>query len=146
MFKAWLDGSCRGNGSKDSLGGIGVVIYQDEVLFGSLALQMVKHVTNNEAEYYALLRALTLIPKNEKTIIYSDSKLVVNQVNNAWKIKDKKLFDLKQAAQNLIKQFKYPVELIWIPREMNKQANKLAQDITSNKKSMEDSTNGKNLD
>lgn len=146
MFKLWLDGSCRGNGSKNSLGGIGVVIYHDDTLFGLLSLQMVKHVTNNEAEYYALLRALTLIPKNEKVMIYSDSKLVVNQVNNAWKIKDKKLFDLKTAAQNLIKQFKYPVELIWIPREMNKRANKLAQDITSNQKITEDSTNGKSLD
>src|SRR2546422_11571627 len=50
--------------------------------------------TNNEAEYYALLKALELIaekatgkvPGNTgEALVRSDSKLVVNQVNGEWR-------------------------------------------------------------
>lgn len=129
MFKIYIDGSCRGNGGPDSIGGIGVAIYRDDKLVGSLALRMFQPATNNEAEYYALLRAMTLVPKNDEVLIYSDSKLVVNQVNGKWKAKEARLNRLKEKAQELLKQFT-KVTLKWVPRTQNKLANKLAQDIT----------------
>jgi ribonuclease HI len=132
MFKVYIDGSCRGNGGPDSVGGIGVAIFQDNKLVGSLALRMFKPATNNEAEYYGLLRALTLVPKTAEVHIYSDSKLVVNQVNGRWKTKEVRLNKLKEKAQELLKQFT-DVSLKWLPREKNKEANKLAQAITEDK-------------
>lgn len=132
MFKVYIDGSCRGNGGPDSIGGIGVAIYLDEKLVGSLSLRMFRPATNNEAEYYGLLRALTLVPRTEEVHIYSDSKLVVNQVNGKWKAKEARLNKLKEKAQELLKQFN-KVSLKWIPREKNKVANKLAQSITEDK-------------
>src|SRR3989441_3377102 len=50
--------------------------------------------TNNEAEYYALLKALELIAEKAtgkgpgkigEALVRSDSKLVVNQVNGEWR-------------------------------------------------------------
>ena len=45
--------------------------------------------TNNELEYLALLYALAYINnnyKNRNVTIYSDSLLVVNQINQKWRI------------------------------------------------------------
>src|SRR2546421_2608415 len=51
--------------------------------------------TNNEAEYYALLKALDLIAEKGtgkvpgnigEMLVRSDSKLVVNQVNGEWRV------------------------------------------------------------
>jgi ribonuclease HI len=67
--------------------------------------------TNNEAEYYALLKALELI-------VRSDSKLVVNQVNGEWRVEDEKLIDLSEKARDLIKNIG-SVRLEWVPREEN---------------------------
>src|SRR5438046_9154078 len=50
--------------------------------------------TNNEAEYYALLKALELIAEKAtgkvpgEALVRSDSKLVVNQVNGEWRVED----------------------------------------------------------
>src|SRR3989441_13323786 len=68
--------------------------------------------TNNEAEYYALLKALELIaekatgkvPGNmSEALVRSDSKLVVNQVNGEWRVEDEKLIELGSNARGLIK-------------------------------------------
>src|SRR3989449_10072392 len=62
--------------------------------------------TNNEAEYYALLKTLELIAEKAtgkdpgnigEALVRSDSKLVVNQVNGEWRVEDEKL--KKQGSQ-----------------------------------------------
>ena len=87
--------------------------------------------TNNEAEYYALLKALALIAGRwaEKTtgkvasgvgevLIRSDSKLVVNQVSGEWRVEDSKLIELSEKARDSIKKLG-SVRLEWVPREEN---------------------------
>jgi ribonuclease HI len=87
--------------------------------------------TNNEAEYYALIKALGLIEERwgEKTtgrihsdageiLIRSDSQLVVNQVNGEWRVEDSKLIELSDQAKDAIKKLG-PVRLEWVPREEN---------------------------
>jgi ribonuclease HI len=85
--------------------------------------------TNNEAEYYALLKTLALIADKwtDKTtgkipisgiLIRSDSQLVVNQVNGAWRVEDEKLVDLCSEAQESIMKLG-PVKLEWVPRDRN---------------------------
>src|SRR2546425_681961 len=68
--------------------------------------------TNNEAEYYALLKALELIAEKTtgkvpgnigEALVRSDSKLVVNQVNGEWRVGDEKLIELREKAGGLIK-------------------------------------------
>jgi ribonuclease HI len=87
--------------------------------------------TNNEAEYYALLRALAMIEERwaEKTtgripssvgqiLIRSDSQLVVNQVNGDWRVEDSKLIELSETARDSVEKLG-DVRLEWIPREEN---------------------------
>src|SRR3989442_13936214 len=81
--------------------------------------------TNNEAEYYALLKALELIaekatgkvPGNmSEALVRSDSKLVVNQVNGEWRGEEEKLIKLSSKAKELIKK-NGPLRLEWGFRE-----------------------------
>jgi len=87
--------------------------------------------TNNEAEYYALLKALTLAEERstDKTtgkvrdgvgeiLIRSDSQLVVNQVNGEWRVEDSKLIELSENAKDSIKTLGN-IRLEWVPREEN---------------------------
>jgi ribonuclease HI len=87
--------------------------------------------TNNEAEYYALLKALALAAERwaDKTtgkvldgvgeiLIRSDSQLVVNQVNGAWRVEDSKLVELSEMARDSIEKLG-DVRLEWVHREEN---------------------------
>ena len=87
--------------------------------------------TNNEAEYYALLKTLALAEERwaDKTtgrvlagigeiLIRSDSQLVVNQVNGAWRVEDSKLIELCEDARNSIEKLG-SIKLEWVPREQN---------------------------
>src|SRR2546428_7957591 len=62
---------------------------------------------NNEAEYYALLKALELIAEKAtgkgagkigEARVRSASKLVVTQVNGEWPVEDEKLLELSSNA------------------------------------------------
>lgn len=97
----------------------------------SIYWQPIGDRTNNEAEYYALLKALTLAEERwtDKTtgkvlsgvgeiLIRSDSQLVVNQVNGAWRVEDSKHVELSEQARDSIKELGN-IRLEWVPREEN---------------------------
>ena len=109
-MKIWIDGSgWNGKESKYAIafgdGGTWIDRFNTEK-------------TNNEMEYEALLyllRGTSILPGDQ---IFSDSQLVVNQVNGKWKVKEPRLFPLCQEAQKLL--IIREVILTWIPREKNK--------------------------
>lgn len=82
--------------------------------------------TNNEAEYYALLAALSYISRSlagravdlRNTRICSDSKLLVNQVNGDWKVETAKLKQLREKAASTVAHLRLR-RLVWVPREQN---------------------------
>jgi len=83
--------------------------------------------TNNEAEYYALLKALELIADKATgkvtgsiggALVRSDSKLVVNQVNGEWRVEDERPMDLSSQAREMIEKLG-SIRLEWVPREEN---------------------------
>ncbi|HEV2119873.1 MAG TPA: ribonuclease HI family protein [Candidatus Bathyarchaeia archaeon] len=83
--------------------------------------------TNNEAEYYALLKALEMIetkasgkvPGNiSEALIRSDSKLIVSQVNGLWRVEDERLMELSSQARDMIEKLG-SIRLEWVPREEN---------------------------
>ena len=74
-------------------------------------------ITNNEAEYLAIIEALKVITDGE-LCIYSDSKLVVNQLNHDYSIKEDRLRLLAKEIWDLSSHLY--VKFIWIPREKNK--------------------------
>lgn len=129
-IKIYVDGSCRANGTDKARAGIGIVCYSDDVLWFQSAFP-VEANTNNEAEYQAVIYALAEV-KNfwlKDIVIYSDSQLVVSQINGNWKIKEARLQQLQKPVAKILKD--YPtIQLTWIPREENQEANKLAQDVT----------------
>lgn len=120
MLKIYIDGGSRGNPGDAA---IGVVIYNDKreeiYRFG----EKIGAKTNNIAEYSALIRALEHLKKmisntDEKILIYSDSELLVKQINGIYKVKNKKLKTLYDKAKSLLKNFKN-IEIKHIVREKN---------------------------
>lgn len=116
----YTDGGYRNDGNKESNGsGYGSCLLETEngeqIQFETFDLPYIH--SNNEAEYMSLIHLLNILrttfPFASDIIIYSDSQLLVNQVNNRWKINYKKLQDLK----NIVDSFKIKFTLEWKPRE-----------------------------
>ncbi len=82
--------------------------------------------TNNQAEYQALILGLEKAKKlgADEVDCYSDSRLMVEQVNRRYKIKNKELGSLFIKVWNLSRVFK-KIDFYYIPREKNEEADKL---------------------
>ncbi len=83
--------------------------------------------TNNVAEYYALVIALEelLILRAESAVVRSDSELLVKQMMGEYRVKNPALKFLHARAKRLasaIERF----EIVHVPREENKDADRLA--------------------
>jgi len=83
--------------------------------------------TNNQAEYLALIEGLKAVEawKPDRLEVYLDSKLVVEQVNNRWKVKEPELKDLHRQATELLKRFGDKVTVQHVAREENRRADML---------------------
>jgi ribonuclease H / adenosylcobalamin/alpha-ribazole phosphatase len=83
--------------------------------------------TNNEAEYEALIEGLKAVSewKPDRLEIFLDSKLVVEQVNGRWRVKEARLQSLQAKAKELLAGFP-DVEIKHVERERNKGADALA--------------------
>ena len=92
--------------------------------------------TNNEAEYKALVFALRKVKaligsqkaKTAKVKCFSDSQLMVSQLNHKYHLKNKKIINLFVDAWNLMLEFG-SVEFAHVPREKNYEADKLVKSI-----------------
>ena len=124
MISIYTDGASRGNPGPASLG----VVIKDkkEKVLGAWK-KLIGIATNNQAEYQALIFGLEKAKKikAEEINCFSDSKLVVEQINRRFKIKDKKLAILFIKAWNLSQSFK-KINFYYLPREDNKEADYLA--------------------
>jgi ribonuclease HI len=83
--------------------------------------------TNNQAEYQALIDGLKAIAewKPDRLEVYLDSKLVVEQVNGKWKVKEPELKELHKQAKDLLHQFGDRATVRHVAREENRGADKL---------------------
>ena len=76
-------------------------------------------ITNNQAEYLAIILALKkYVDTNDEITIYSDSKNTVNQLNHEFAINNEKLRDLARESWVLIAKFSNLL-IVWIPRKEN---------------------------
>jgi ribonuclease HI len=90
--------------------------------------------TNNAAEYKAIINALSeVIHLSSNIEVYSDSQLVVNQINGQYKINLPHLAALKQQVDHLRKNFK-SISFIKVPRENPyiQEADKLCNECLDN--------------
>lgn len=81
--------------------------------------------TNNQAEYYGFKKGLERARDLgiNKVSLYSDSQLVVNQMNGFYKVKNQELAPLHQEVTQLAQSFE-KVSFTYVPRELNKVADK----------------------
>ncbi len=134
-LKIYTDGGARGNPGP---GGCGVVIYDQQNKVIGEYTKFLKKATNNQAEYEALILALQKAKalKAKELSCYLDSQLIVEQLNHRYKIKNRDLGSLFVKVWNLSQSFK-KISYHYIPREKNKQADKLVnQVIDKNKKDL----------
>ncbi|KAL5570332.1 hypothetical protein UlMin_026907 [Ulmus minor] len=82
---------------------------------------------NNQAEYEALLAGLRLAKEvsARHLLIYSDSQLIVNQVNSKYQVKGEKMAFYLEKAKELLGQFD-TITITQIPRNENTNADALA--------------------
>ena len=84
-LRIYTDGACRGN-----LGicVIAFIILDNEDRTVKTYSEYIGNGTNNQAEYKALISALESANDfGNELECYSDSKLIVNQMNGEWKVK-----------------------------------------------------------
>jgi ribonuclease HI len=122
-LKIYTDGGSRGNPGP---AGIGVIIKDEKGKILKKISKSVGILTNNQAEYFAIIEALKEAKKLNVSEIdcYLDSELLVKQLNRKYKIRDRKLSLLFIKVWNLIQNFK-KVNFYYLPRIKNKEADKL---------------------
>ncbi|KAL1299817.1 hypothetical protein AAHE18_18G135300 [Arachis hypogaea] len=111
--------------------GIGILIISPSGEPSKFLFELNYSCSNNEAEYKALIMGLELLlesrVKNVK--IFGDSQLVVRQVSLEYRCVSENLRTYFNVATKLLSEFDNVI-LRYVPRELNQEANELAQ-ITS---------------
>ncbi|MFF4650527.1 bifunctional RNase H/acid phosphatase [Streptomyces sp. NPDC001380] len=121
------DGGSRGNPGP---AGYGAVVRDGDT--GHLLAEAAEYIgraTNNVAEYRGLiagLRAAHAIDPDARVDVRMDSKLVVEQMSGRWKIKHPDMRPLAAEARSVFPAGR--VAYAWIPRERNKDADRLANE------------------
>jgi len=119
----YTDGGARGNPGPAAYG---VVIYDEGGKKIGEYSKYIGETTNNQAEYQAVDFAMQKAKDLgfSEVEIYSDSELIVNQLNQKYKVKNQELGVWFLRIWNLKQEFK-KVVFTHISREKNKEADKL---------------------
>ena len=123
--KLFVDGAADLH-SKTS--GIGGVVYKDQEELLTFS-EYLDDATNNEAEYTALIHGLKLLIKENvlNINIFSDSELVVKQINGQYKVKNQRMKKLYDETISLLSQLD-SWTFSHVLRDKNQVADKLATD------------------
>lgn len=132
MIKCYFDGCCEPKNPYGNMGMGAKIIKDNETVFEhSSFIPESKDNSNNVAEYLAFEQILIWLKENEvpeKTIfIYGDSKLVVNQMNKDWKIKQGMYKPHALRCKELLSKLEKVLVIRWIGREGNKIADDLSK-------------------
>jgi ribonuclease HI len=103
------------DGSGGPNGGFGFFVKET----GESFYEKKPEITNNQAEYMAIISALNkFVDSNDEITIFSDSKNTVNQLNHKFAINNEQLRDLARQAWNVMGKFSN-LSINWIPRKEN---------------------------
>lgn len=128
ILNVFTDGGSRGNPGDAGIGG--VVFTANK----SLLFEFSKYIgvaTNNEAEYKALVHVLEWVlefqdkEKFSNAVFHLDSKLVVEQINQNWKIKEPRMRTLAGKCWEIIEKISSDTSFVHVRRELNKEADLL---------------------
>ena len=126
-YLLFIDGGKRANEQGQAEGAIGVILQEPDC--GEVLARVPDKVgpvgSPLEAEYHALIRGLKIAADEQLSYVaaFSDSATLVNQMTRAWK-KNERATELYEAVQDALKPFE-AWQLSWVPREMNRDADKL---------------------
>jgi ribonuclease HI len=136
ILKIFTDGGAKGNPGPAA---IGIVFYID----GKIVFKHREDIgvaTNNDAEYKAVITALEKVGANlnlpagkagspvhkiKKIELYSDSSLMVNQLNGLFKVKNARIREYVFKIKGLEQEIGLPISYTHIPREKNQLADAL---------------------
>lgn len=132
----YTDGASRGNPGR-AAAGIHIVDGTSKTVANlSFVLGI---ATNNEAEYQAVLHSehwllahQELFAEDIHISFRMDSLLVVSQLSGQWQIKEPKLQQLAEEVRKSLRQLPGTHTFAYIPREENKDADKLANNALDN--------------
>ena len=132
----FIDGASRGNPGP---AGIGIRIEAD----GEVLKEYCEYIgctTNNVAEYRALIKGLEIAAefKANRVTVFSDSELVVRQMNGTYKVKSEGLLPLYQTAQTKSRTFD-GFQIKHVRRDQNREADQLANQGIATKDSADTS-------
>jgi ribonuclease HI len=119
---AYVDGGSQGSPGPS---GIGVVINGDAG--GPIRIaKWIGHQDNNVAEYVALMEALqcAVSLKAKALHVYSDSEVVVRQMQGAYTCSSSRLYSLHWTCRKLARALQFSIS--HVRREENTEANRLA--------------------
>jgi ribonuclease HI len=131
QLNLYIDGASKGN---PGMAGAGVWMTNQE---GKKLLGISRYLgrkTNNEAEYWALLIGLREAQRWRmgSIRIFTDSELVARQVKGSYRVKDSNLRALYKEVMENLKAFP-SFEIESIPREENREADRLANEAIRRK-------------
>ena len=128
----YSDGASLGNPGK---AGIGALLYDKKGILVKQISQSIGTTTNNVAEYAALIfgleEALALRAKRIKCFL--DSELLVKQLQGIYRVRNPRLFVFYSQVQHL-RGFFERIDFFHIPREQNREADKLAKESVRGKR------------
>lgn len=130
-LKIYFDGGSRGNPGPSA---VGAVVFDDRDNKLEEMSACVGEYTNNVAEYLALEKVLDLLEKYhcKKIMLFTDSKLLNNQIKKLWKIKDKSILKIYLKVSEKLSKYDI-VDLRLIPRENNVEADRLVNNALDKK-------------
>jgi ribonuclease HI len=131
-IKVFTDGASRGNPGHS---GIGITIYDENDFILRTYKEYIGKATNNQAEYLALIKGIELVKKLKESgenaefdsiEFYSDSELVISQLNFNFRVKEPELALLNNKFHVLAKKLNKPFSVNYIERSKNKNSDRLA--------------------
>lgn len=124
-YDLFTDGAARGN---PGLGGAGVYVRDEKGVEVFKFGKFLGHVTNNVAEYQALLLGLKELKKRKilQLRIYADSELMVRQIKGQYRVRNEQLKKIYDQVMEMLIEFEY--KIFHIDREKNKFADQLANE------------------
>jgi len=127
QLTVYTDGASRGNPGQAAWA---YVIERDGETLAEEADRL-GLMTNNQAEYTALVRALEhaleLAP-GDRVVVHSDSELMIKQLNGEYRVKNGDLVPLYEEAKGLVRQFAQPVVFRHVRRGQNQRADQLCNE------------------
>jgi ribonuclease HI len=108
---------CDGSGCRPDGRGSGLAWIRQDT--GERHVERVDGLTNNQAEYRAILSALSVLPDRCDVQVLTDSQLVWSQVVGNYRVRHPELLELLTQIQSLVKKKELKLDLQWIRREQN---------------------------